>query len=428
MSKLGPTLVAVVLMLSLGAAAGAGARAHPSATRALTRAQSVYLSDAQSGVELAGRYWGNPRFHWYNGLLNDPKPYPLAAIWDAVPVFESLDEIAIASPTGSNKQAVVSFANRAENYWDPNLKPGPAYVPYYGGRGEHTKTFYDDNSVLGLAFMDAYRATGDTRYLSDAERAMHFVTTYAWDWVRGGMWWNTWHSACSQSGSCRQTTTHHSELLAVATDLAAELYQATGSTADLQTAEKYIIWANHHLLKWDGSYAARTPGEQIMPHDGEGALIAAFTTLCQTKATVPAAAYAGLPPNSFHSNPSDRRPSDPGSWCSWAESLAHKTAFGVRIGTRNFDRYMPLNEGPQWDDIYVRGLLTLYGEDHKAVWYRLADRTAARILKNAPDSNGLFMKAWNGSSHIPGAEPGMLRTHASSVSVLAALAAVPPPS
>jgi hypothetical protein len=414
-------------MLFLGGVVGAQAR--PLVTAALTGAQSRYLSDAQKGVALANRYWGSSKFHWYNGVLNDRKPYPLAAIWDAVPLFESLNEVAIASPTPGNEAAVATFARHAETYWDPYLKPGAAYVPYPGGRGTHTKTFFDDNSVWGLAFLHAYRATSNRQYLLDAERAMNFVISYAWDQAGGGgLWWNTWHVACAQSGPCKQTTTHHTELLGVATDLAAELYQATSNSLYLQTAEEYIIWANRHLLKWDGSYAAQVPHEQIMPHDGEGAMISAFTALCQTGVAVPSAAYAGLPPNSFHTNPSDRLPANPSSWCSWAESLAHKTAFGVRIGTKVFDRYMPLNEGPEWDDIYVRGLLTLYGQDHKAVWYRLANRTAARILKNAPDSAGRFMKTWSGSTHVDGATPGMLRTHASSVSVLAALAVAPPPT
>jgi hypothetical protein len=242
------------------------------------------------------------------------------------------------------------------------------------------------------------------------------------------MWWNTWHSACQQSGPCRQTATHHTELLGVAADLAAELYQATGSSQYLQTALRYILWANQHLLKWDGGYAGHAPHEQVMPHDGEGALIAAFTTLCQTGVPVPSAAYAGLPRNSFHTNPSARLPADPTSWCSWAESLAYKTAFGIPIGQRVYDPFVPLNEGPQWDDIYVRDLLMLYSYDRNPRWYKIAAATARRILRNAADGSGRFLKAWNGSSRIDEAVPGMLRTHASSVSVLAALAASSPPA
>ncbi|MFL5824294.1 MAG: glycoside hydrolase family 76 protein [Solirubrobacteraceae bacterium] len=368
-------------------------------------------------MKLVDRYWPNARFHWYNGLLKDPKPYPQASIWDAVPVFESLDQIALAAPTSGHIAAVVRFANHAEIYWDPVLKPGPGYVPYPGGRGTHTKTYFDDNSVWGLAFMDAYRATGNKRYLADAKRAMDFVIAYAWDAKDGGgLWWNTYYPR------------RHSEVLAMATDLAARIYQATGTPLYLQTALKYTAWANQHLLKWDGSYAAQVPNVQLMPHDGEGAMVDAFTTLCEMKANVPASLYDRLPPNSVHRNPSLRRPSDPTSWCSWAQSVARKTAFGVNIGGRTFDRYMPLNDGPQYDAIYVRGLLSLYSLDHNRTWYKVAATAARRFLKNSADSAGRFLKNWNGSTRVPGADPGMLRTHAASVSVLAALAATPPPS
>jgi hypothetical protein len=403
------------------------AQGRPGAThsRAMTSAQSRFLARAVRGVRMAGHYWGNSRFHWYNGLLHDTKPYPQAAIWDAVPLFESLDEIAMASPTATHIQAVTRFANHAETYWDPYLKPGPAYVPYPGGRGAHTKTFFDDNSVWGLAFMDAYAATDNKRYLTDAERAMNFVITYAWDQNDGGgTWWNTWHSACPQDGGrCRQTTVRHSEVLAMATDLAARLYQATGTSQYLQTALKYIGWANKHLLKWDGSYAEQVRGVQVMPHDGEGALIDAFVNLHRANAPVPSSIYEYLPPNSYHRNPSDRRPDDPTSWRSWAESLAQKTAFGVKIGRTVYDSYFPLNEGPQYDDIYIRGLLSLYSEDHDSRWYRLAVNTAHRILRNAVNGQGLFLKSWNGATNVANADPGMLRTHTGSVSVLAAVAA-----
>jgi hypothetical protein len=259
---------------------------------------------------------------------------------------------------------------------------------------------------------------------------MDFVIAYAWDQSGGGVWWNTWHSACATSvGTCRQTTKHHSEVLAMATDLAARLYLATKTDVYLQTAYKYLNWANDHLLKWDGSYADQVPGVQVMPHDGEGALVDAFVTLCKTGARVPPSFYDQLPPNSYHRNPSARRPDDPTSWCSWAESLAHKTAYGVKIGTKVYDRYFPLNEGPQYDDYYLRGLLSLYSTDPKANWvWKLATDSAGRILRRAVDGQGRYLKGWNGSTRIANAVPGLLRTHTGSVSVLAAIAAAQPPT
>jgi hypothetical protein len=135
--------------------------------------------------------------------------------------------------------------------------------------------------------------------------------------------------------------------------------------------------------------------------------------------------YSFLPPNKTHSHPSFRLPSDPTSWCSWAEAVAQHTAFGVNPGGGVQDAFFPLDEGPQWDAIYVRGLLSLYAYDHDATWYRLASDTAERIIKNAKGSNGEYLKTWSGSDKVPGASTGEIRTHGASVSVLAALAAAP---
>lgn len=166
-----------------------------------------------------------------------------------------------------------------------------------------------------------------------------------------------------------------------------------------------------------------------MPHDGEGAMIAAFTTMCEAGATFPHSAYLGLPANKTQGvDPSFRLPADPTSWCSWAEALADHTANGVNPGGGVMDAFLPLSEGPQWDATYVRGLLTLYANDHNAQWYNDATSTATRIYDNARDSNGLYLKGWDGSTSILDAVPGMLRTHAWSVSVFAALADVAPPA
>ena len=400
--------------------------------------QRSYLQLAERAIAQAGSpgAWGNRRAHWYNGLLHDRKRSPLATIWEIVPLFESVDYVALADPSGANLAEVRRFANYAERYWDRNVTPAPgdsrrtgAYAPYPGSWND-AKTFFDDNSWWSLAFLDAsaaMRAAGWTgaaqRYLRDAQRGFQFVYQNGWDAQDGGgLWWNTWHTIPCCGGVGRS-----GEALGAATDLAARLYQATGEPLYLQAAEAYIAWANHNLLKWDGSYALAIPREVQMPHDGEGAMIAAFTALCQAGAPVPASVYAGIPGNVIGIDPSFRLPPDPGSWCSWAESLAQHTAFGVTLGSHILDGFLPLNEGPQWDAIYLRGLLSLYAQDHNPAWYGIASRTAQRILADARDPDGLFLRAWDGSGAVPGTPPGELWADGASVSVLAAMADAAPP-
>lgn len=101
-------------------------------------------------------------------------------------MFEALDEIAIADPTAKTKAAVETFARGEQRYWNPNLKPVPGYAPRVGQRGFSQPTWYDDNAWVGVAFLDAYRATGNHTYVTDAERAFAFIASGGWDAKQGG--------------------------------------------------------------------------------------------------------------------------------------------------------------------------------------------------------------------------------------------------
>jgi hypothetical protein len=291
----------ILLALLPAAAVGRPATASASPT---TLSQSSYLSLASQGVFSASA-WANPKYQWYNELLKDTKRYPQATIWGVVPLFEAVDYVAMDHPTSVNLAQVKRFASKAETYWDRNVTPAPgvsrktpAYAPYPKSWND-PETFFDDNGWWSLAFLDARQAMADAgnsslaaRYLGDAERGFNFINANGWDTADGGgMWWNTFHTIPGGRG-------RSGEALGAATDLAAHLYQATGKSVYLQAAERYITWANAHLLKWDGSYATQIPREVTMPHDGEGALVAAFTALCQSGAgQVPRSVYSMLPPN-----------------------------------------------------------------------------------------------------------------------------------
>ena len=86
-------LASILSTLALFSLSGA-ARAAP-----LTPLQQHYLSLAQTGVSRAEQRWGDRRLGWYDAQLRDREKYPLATIWDIVPLFQSLDAIAIAQPT-----------------------------------------------------------------------------------------------------------------------------------------------------------------------------------------------------------------------------------------------------------------------------------------------------------------------------------------
>jgi hypothetical protein len=374
-----PTLV---VLLSACALAATPAAARPSAP-ALTSAQRHYLALAQTGVAAAERRWRDRRHGWYDARLHDRDRYPLATIWDVVPLFQSLDAIAIARPSAANRRALARFASGAERYLNPGLRPVPGYSPYPGDRTADTETWFDDNGWWGLAFVEAYRATGTRRYLTDAQRALRYILAAGWDPAGGGIWWNTEHPYTA------------GEALASATLLATLLYQQTHSPSDLAQAQRLLAYANTAgFSQTDQLYAAgslaSTPIDYI-----QSPLIYAQTLLCKLR-----------------SAPSD---------CALADYL---TANALH-------RFGPMLEfAPQYDAVYLQWMLALYSLNGNPALYALAVENGQRAAQSAAtNGGGLYLLSWSGAP-LPAqyAEPQMLQTQAATTSLFAWLAVARPPA
>jgi hypothetical protein len=349
---------------------------------ALSAPQQRYLALAQAGVAQAERRWRDGPRGWYDARLADHERYPLATIWDIVPLFESLDAIAIAQPTPANRSAVTRFAAGAERYLNRGLRPLPGYSPYPGDREANTETWFDDNGWWGLAFVNAYRATGRRRYLADAEKALHYIATVGWDPSSGGLWWNTDHPY--KAGAA----------LAADTLLATLLYQQTHSTFALGQARRFLAWGNGAgFSPADGLYAGSsvnpTPADYV-----EGPLIYAQALLCRLQAA----------------------PAE----CQRAVHL--KQVALARFG------YL-LDFSPQYDAIYLQWMLALYGLEGDRSLYAMAADNARDAQARALNGEGLYLLSWNGEA-LPSQDalPGMLQTQAATTSLFAWLAVYTPPS
>ncbi|HYB24546.1 MAG TPA: glycoside hydrolase family 76 protein [Solirubrobacteraceae bacterium] len=362
-----------------GAAAALAPGVAPTAT--LSATQQRYLALAQAGVAKAERRWRNSRLDWYDERLGDHERYPLATIWGIVPLFQSLDAIAIAQPSAANRRALASFAAGAERYLNRGLRPLPGYSPYPGDREADTETWFDDNGWWGLAFVEAYRATGTRRYLNDAERALRYIASAGWDPSSGGIWWDTDHPF--KSGPA----------LASDTLLATLLYQQTSSSFALAQAHKFLAWANgggftESAGLYVDSSANSTPVDYI-----ESPLAYAQALLCRLTGA--------------------------SGECERAETLTDASL-------RRFG-YL-LDFSPQYDAIYLQWMLALYALDGDPTLYQLAVDNARDAQTRAANGEGLYLRSWNGET-LPAidAQPGMLQTQAATTSLFAWLAVYAPP-
>jgi hypothetical protein len=351
-----------------------GAESPPPGEPPLSAPTLPYLQLAEAGVARAERTWHDRRRGWYDERLNDHERYPLATIWGIVPLFEALDAIEIAAPSAAHRAALAAFASGAERYFNASLRPTPGFAPYPNDRGQ-VRTWFDDNGWWGLAFMDAYRATGSARDLRDAERAFAFIAERGWDSSGGGLWWNTSHPY--KAG----------EALASGSLLGALLFERTHNQFYLTQVNKFLTWADGHFLTelrlYDLTDSNPTPTPYV-----EGPLVDAHQILCQLGQQAA---------------------------CARAKALADAS-------WRRFEARLEM--GPQFDTIYLHWMLVYSSQTGDARWPALAKQMAARARADALDSRGLYLRAWDGSSitHHE-AQPNMLQTDAATLELFAWLSA-----
>ncbi len=369
------TLLALVAAVAVGAGA-ANPPALPSHAKVVAD-RAAFRSLAEQGLVQTKQLWWNPQLGWYNDRTDDQDHLPLATLWSAYPLFEATNAVAVAHPTAANKAAVTTFASYAEKYWDPNIGKTGAYIYYPTVKDPGWDAYLDDNGWWGLAFLDAYRATGNKRWLKDAQKALVFMDRYGWDKRAGGMWWDVDQHKKTSEG------------LAAATLIAAKLYVLTHKPSYLALAKKYLAWANaktrnpaqHNLY-------GRSDTDGTVMNYVEAMFVAAHVELC-----------VGTKQKSY---------------CAKAEQLANASLQEFPVDA---------DWAPETDSIYLRWMLDLYEQDHNPRWYALVYRNAQRAVASARDDQGLWSLRWDGTW----TKPGMLRTQAGTLSLLAWTAAVKPP-
>jgi Glycosyl hydrolase family 76 len=365
---------AAIVMAGVSASAGAAPRgAHG------TRTAAFYLGIAQQGLSDVQNHWYDAEDGWYYDTYNrQPPSMPLARLWSAFPLFETLDGIALAQPTPANKAALQRFADAAARlYWNPYTKPFGGYDWYPNYATSTGVLYYDDSGWWGLAFIDAYKATHKAVYLDDARLALQFIVGSGWDTKGGGgTWWDTRHS--------HKTI----EPLAAAVLIATRLYEAQHHPADLATALKLLNWANTKSFNTKRGLYQRSDTDDTVMDYVQGLMTTANWELCQTLKKT--------------------------AYCQKAKQLAN-----AAVAAFPHD----LNWSPQFDVVYLRWMLEYGKESGDGRWYQLAADNAERALANARNGDGYFENEWNGSPLGDG-----LAHEAANLELFAWLAATAPSS
>jgi hypothetical protein len=414
-------------LLVLVTAVVALAACRPADVEARSRSQAAYLKAANHGVKQTRKWWSRGR-HWYSSVLHGPD---VVSLWGVVPLFEALGGLQIAQPSNRHRRALNRFARRAKRYLNPALLPVPGFGPKPGQHDAGKTAWFDDNGWWGMAFLDAYRATGNPDYLIQAQIAQNFISISGWDTTPGrpgGIWWNTNRSF------------YAGESLAGGTLLSARLYALTHEQHYLDDALKFIAWGDAWLtdpatglyarLRKPGTYgvqasaaaqAAEADRRDAARYPDQAAKLSAARPEAGARiakrnyppfASVPMP-YVNGPMILAHQiicEETGRR-----HYCDRARQLA-----GITLAV-----YRRFWMGPQYDFWYVRTMLEFAQRDDSGDWYGIAQRSARSALHRAHVKRGLYLRTWYGkSAHKAGAPSTSLQLHSANAALFAWMAAL----
>jgi|GEM_PF-1803651 len=333
----------------------------------------AYLQLTETGVRQAAR-WGHDG--WYCEYLGcSHGPYPLITIWGEVPMFESANALQTASPSSAHRALVDRFGAANERYWDRAVG---GYAPYPGDRASNVRVFFDDNGWEGLAFLNAYKATHQRRWLHDAQRAFHFIAARGWDRHGGGMWWNTSHPY------------HSGPALSSDSLLGILLYDEDHERWQLEDVKMYVDWANGNDREDERQLYLEQPGQPESVNDYvQAPLIYAQYLLCKDGVGE--------------------------SYCEIAGRVA------ATLAEQDVDAYgWEYSYGPQYDAIFMQWMMDYGQATGVPFWLTLAEVNAEAAATNAGNGHGLWLEGWwGGGIADPETHPGMFRTAAATTRLFA---------
>ncbi len=205
-------------------------------TRAESTLDSIYVHYGVDGTCLLRENFPSAPEYKATYLASEEQalPNPYSYLWPFSGTLSAAGAI-LESDKGFIKVIDGRILPGLYEYHDTSRQPY-AYASYISSAPVSDR-FYDDNVWLGIDFCDIYEATGDRKYLEQAENIWKFIESGTDDVLGGGIYW------CEQKKTSKNTCSN-----APGTVYALKLYKATGDTGYLEQAQALYDWTKDSLM------------------------------------------------------------------------------------------------------------------------------------------------------------------------------------
>lgn len=346
-------------------------RTSPSQARNLERAKatldSVYASyGVADRCLLRENYPFNAGYKaGYLASEDQARPNPYSYLW---PFSGTLSAVNTILEEDASYRSVLDgrvLPGLAE-YLDTTRMPA-AYASYIN-TAPASDRFYDDNVWLGIDFCDIYEATGDKKYLAQAEMIWKFIESGTDDVLGGGIYW------CEQKKYSKNTCSN-----APGTVYALKLYAATGDSRYLEQGKRLYAWTKEHLLDTgDGLYF-----DNVSLDGNIGRAKFAYNSGQMVQAG--ALLYKATGDESYLKD-------------AQRTAAACYDYFFEEFTPADGEAFRIIRKGNVWfSAVMVRGLVELYGIDGNAAYVDAVQRSLDYAWDHARDGRGLFETDFTGA-------------------------------
>ena len=280
--------------------------------------------------------------------------WPMSGVFSATNVLMELNGDKYKSYQDSMVTAVRS-------YYD-NKRTPPGYQAY-PVRFEKSDRYYDDNGLVGIDLIDAYKTSHRKQYLAKAEEVFTFIKSGWSDDFGGGVSWL--EGIRDQKPACSNGK---------ATVLALKLYLATRNKKYLNEGKLFYNWMMSHLE--DSTLHVILNSLSTVNGKPDKALYTYNTgTMIQSSVRL----YKITGDKVYLDN-------------------AHRLAEGsYRYYIKKTDKGVPyIDDLPWFTVVLFRGYQELYEVDHNPKYVDAIITSADWAWENARDESGLIYKDWTG--------------------------------